>query len=250
MLNKKEEYKKMSIVEQSHWWYKILHKLVLDSLIQNIPSKDSKILDAGCGSGGLINYLNLCEYKIVQGFDLSDYAVSISKDKKLNVVYGDIKNIESVVSSQHFDAIISNDTMYFLKMDEIKQFLESCAKLLNPDGIVILNIPVFESFKGIHDISVGIRKRFSRSDLNIFINNKDFAVEKRIFWPFFLSPLIFFVRFVQRIKLIFFKPKIKSDVNLPNSLINNFLYKITLFEVNNITYPFFGSSFFVVLKKI
>ena len=63
MLNKKEEYKKMSIVEQSHWWYKILHKLVLDTLIQHLPSKDSIILDAGCGSGGLINYLNLYEYK-------------------------------------------------------------------------------------------------------------------------------------------------------------------------------------------
>ena len=250
MLKRKEEYRKMSVVEKNHWWYKILHKLVLDSLIQYVPNKDSKILDAGCGSGGLINYLNLCGYKKVQGFDLSDYAVSISKDKKLNVVYGDIKDIESVVLSQHFDAIISNDTMYFLKIDEVNQFLESCANLLSPGGIVILNIPVFESFKGIHDISVGIRKRFSRTDLNMFFNKQGFTVEKRTFWPFLLSPLIFFVRFVQRIKLFLFNPKIKSDVNLPSSLVNNFLYKITLFEVNNINRPYFGSSFFIVLKKI
>jgi len=249
MLSRKEEYKKMSLVEQNHWWYRILHKLVLDALSKHLPNKDSKILDAGCGSGGLINYLNLYEYKKVQGFDLSNYAVSISKDKKLNVVCGDIKDIESVVQSTHFDAIISNDTMYFLKMDEINQFLESCSKLLSPGGVLILNIPVFESFKGIHDISVGIRKRFSRADLNIFFNRQSFTVEKRIFWPFLLSPLIFLVRLLQRIKLIIFKPNIMSDLNLPSSLVNKFLYKITLFEVKNISRPLFGSSFFVVLKK-
>ena len=53
MLNRQQEYQKMSVVECNHWWYKTLHKLVLESLFEYIPDKDSNILDAGCGSGGL-----------------------------------------------------------------------------------------------------------------------------------------------------------------------------------------------------
>ena len=97
MLNRQQEYQKMSVVESNHWWYKTLHKLVLESLFEYIPDKDSNILDAGCGSGGLITFLNSNKYKNIKGFDLSDDAVSLSKEKKLNVVHGDINDIESLV---------------------------------------------------------------------------------------------------------------------------------------------------------
>jgi len=249
MLDRKEEYQKMSAVERDHWWYKTLHKLVLESLFKYIPDRDSNILDAGCGSGGLIAFLNSYEYKNIKGFDLSDDAVCFSKEKKLTVVNGDIKDIESIISNQHFDAIVSNDTLYFLKSEEISKFMDSCSNGLRSGGILMLNIPVFEAFKGIHDISVGIHRRFSKSDFNIFFNHKDFCAVKKIFWPFLLSPLIFIARLIQRTRSIFFNPKIKSDVDLPSPLVNSILHKITLFEINNISRSPFGSSLFIVLQK-
>ncbi len=249
MLNRKEEYQKMSAVECNHWWYRTLHKLVLDSLFKYTPDRDSNILDAGCGSGGLITFLNSYEYKNIKGFDLSDDAVCISKEKKLNVVSGDIKDIESIISNQHFDAIISNDTLYFLKSEEISKFMDSCSNGLRSGGVLILNIPVFEAFRGIHDISVGIQRRFSRQDFNIFINHKDFRIVRKTFWPFLLFPLIFMTRLVQRFRYAFFNPEIKSDIDLPNPLINNLLYRIILFEVNNIKHSILGSSLFIVLQK-
>jgi SAM-dependent methyltransferase len=249
MLNRQEEYQKMSAVECNHWWYQTLHKLVLESLFKYIPDRDSNILDAGCGSGGLIAFLNSYKYKNIKGFDLSDDAVGFSKEKKLNVVYGDIKDIENIISNQHFDAIISNDTLYFLKSEEIYKFIDSCSNGLRSGGVLILNIPAFEAFKGIHDISVGIQKRFSRQDFNIFLNHKDFRIVRKTFWPFLLSPLIFMTRLVQRFRRAFLNPEIKSDIDLPNSLINKLLYGITLFEVNYMKYSIFGSSLFIVLQK-
>lgn len=249
MLNRQQEYQKMSVVESNHWWYKTLHKLVLESLFEYIPDKDSNILDAGCGSGGLITFLNSNKYKNIKGFDLSDDAVSLSKEKKLNVVHGDINDIEGIISKQYFDAIISNDTLYFLNSGEISKFMDSCSNGLRSGGVLILNIPVFEAFSGIHDISVGIRKRFSRQDYNIFLINKDFRVVRKTFWPFLLSPLIFITRLVQRLRYALFKPEVKSDIDLPSPLINNILYRITLFELNNIKHSIFGSSLFIVLQK-
>jgi|TARA_B100000959_G_scaffold231066_1_gene247391 SAM-dependent methyltransferase len=249
MLNRQQEYQKMSVVECNHWWYKTLHKLVLESLFKYIPDRNSNILDAGCGSGGLITFLNSYQYKNIKGFDLSDDAVDLSKEKKLNVVHGDIKDIESIISKQNFDAIISNDTLYFLKSREIIKFMYSCSNGLRSGGVLILNIPVFKAFRGIHDISVGIQKRFSRQDYNIFLSHKDFRVVRKTFWPFLLSPFIFITRLVQRFKYGFLNPEIKSDSDLPNPLINNFLYRITLLEVNNIKHSIFGSSLFIVLQK-
>lgn len=90
MLNRQEEYQKMSAVECNHWWYRTLHKLVLEALFKYTPDRDSNILDAGCGmrdagcgSGGLITFLSSYRYKNIKGFDLSDAAVGFSKEKNL-----------------------------------------------------------------------------------------------------------------------------------------------------------------------
>jgi len=249
MLNNFEEYQKMSSVESSHWWYKSLHNLVLKNLLKFLPDKESRILDAGCGSGGLISFLNQNKYLKTKGFDLSSAAVKLSKRKKVNIVKGDIKNIDKIFSNELFDAIISNDTLYFLSNEEISNFIDSCSKSIKFGGLLILNVPVFRVFSGVHDKAVGIEKRFTKKEINLLINHKDFRLVKKTFWPFFLSPIILFVRSYQRMRYTIFKNTVKSDIGLPNAIINNLLFKLTYTETKYIKKSFFGSSLFVVLQK-
>ena len=83
------------------------------------------------------------------------------------------------------------------------------------------------------------------------IDQSKFTVEESIYWPFFLSPIIFLTRFVQKINLMLNKNyKIKSDIDMPSSFINKFLIELVKFENRFLLKKPFGSSLFIVIKKI
>ena len=251
MLNRSEEDIKMSNVEQNHWWYKSLHMLVLRALTNNINGNECRILDAGCGTAGLLLFLQKKGYNNQLGFDVSNVAVNLCRKKGLNVFKGDLKEIvKSNNCKNGFDVIISNDTLYYLNREEVVNFINDCHALLNSSGILIMNIPTHNVFGGIHDKSVGIKSRFKSNYLEKVSFNK-FKIIDKVAWPFLLFPIILLIRFFQRIKMhLFPNVEISSDIDMPANIINNLLYKVTFWEINNIRRTFFSSSMFIVLRKI
>ena len=63
----KSEYLKMYNLETNFWWYKILHELVDFTISKNKKEGEIKILDAGCGTGRMMQILH--KYVLVYGFD-------------------------------------------------------------------------------------------------------------------------------------------------------------------------------------
>jgi SAM-dependent methyltransferase len=250
MINRKIEYIRMAAVEEQLWWYKSLHYLVFNYIFNSFSENSINIVDAGCGTGGMLKYLSKNGYKNIEGFDISIAAVEICKSRQLNVYLDSIINISTHYKPQSLDVIISNDTFYFINETERKTLIQDFHNLLRPNGLVILNLPALKAFRGIHDISVGVNYRFSKRDIKKMINPSHFKIIRATYWPFFLSPVIFITRFFQRIKLKINKnTKIESDIDLPSNIINNLLFKLTQIE-NKILYKKpFGSSLFLVLKK-
>ena len=115
---------------------------------------------------------------------------------------------------------------------------------------MILNLPSFEAFSGIHDKAVGIQKRFDKNIVIKMIDTTKFEILEKRYWPFLLSPIIFLVKFIQKIHLKFNKNiQIESDIDMPSQFMNNILYKIVKFENKFLSKKPFGSSLFLVLKK-
>src|SRR5690606_23388219 len=118
---------------------------------------------------------------------------------------------------------------------------------------IISNNQALNAFHGIHDIAVGAKKRFSRKDfLHNSVIESSAEIKNLTYWSFLLAPLIFTIRFSQRVKLKFIGAsniEITSDVKLPSNFINQLFYKLVRLESK---LPFrspFGSSLFVVLQK-
>lgn len=260
MLNRLIEYQRMSSVEHKLWWYRVLQKMVLNAL-ESYISKNNRtidILDAGCGTGGLIRFLYNQGYTKVEGFDASDQAVDYCKSFGL-IVWKELagfksdNRIERRISK--YSAIICLDVLYFL--DEIAQhkFLDDCYRWLKKDGILILNVPALNCFKGIHDQAVGIDRRFTKKILQKLSNSNKFEIISMTFWPFLLSPIIYLTRLFQRIRLAWgfytnVEIDIRSDIEMPNKYVNKFLFNLTSWEVEKISkLSFLGSSIFIVLKK-
>ena len=151
-----------------------------------------------------------------------------------------------------YDVIISNDTMYFYDHLEVhKKIITSFYKVLKENGVLILNLPALKICSGIHDVAVGGRYRFTKKDIKNFIDKDSFCIQKALYWPLLVSPIIIIVRIMQRVqlKLCGDNIKIKSDIDLPPKWLNYFLYNLIQFENLFFLKKLFASSLFFVLKK-
>jgi len=250
MVGKGHEYKAMSDCERSLWWYRSLHTLTLRKIKQYCLTLDPDVLDAGCGTGGMLGILKKKGYKNITGFDLSSDAINYSKSIfHFDVRQLDIIECDKCYDAQSFDVIIINDVLCLLSDNKAKLALYKLTSLLKPGGCIYMNLPAGAAFKGTHDIAVGILKRYSPADVRELASGI-ITINEYLFWPFLLSPVIFGIRFFQRIKM-FFKDSSHtlSDVALPPAGINKFLGFITNWENIAIDKKPWGSSIFVVMQK-
>lgn len=253
MLNNHSEYQIMHHVEQQLWWYKILHEKVLKTIqLKFGENKNINILDAGCGTGGLINFLKNNGYNHIQGFDYSIDAVDFCIKRNLSVKHISILDINNHFDDNLFDVIVNNDVLYQFENHQIVNIIDNLQKKLNQNGILISNNNAFNIFYGTHDIAVGGKQRFILSDFKGFIKNLSLSITYNTYWGFFLSPLILSIRLFQRIKIklrLIDVNNVKSDLNLPSNLTNNCLYNITKMEERLSKHYCFGSSLYIVMKK-
>jgi len=241
----------MAQVETRLWWYRALHHLVAAALATHPGGRDARIVDAGCGTGGLLIFLRERGYRCVSGFDVSTEAIAICKRRGLPAQAGNLHHLDQVIQPGQADALVSNDTLYFFTVEEREQILALCARALAPNGFLILNLPAARAFRGVHDVSVGITHRFSKSEVRTLVSSAGFSVVRMLFWPFLLSPVIYATRLRQRIRLQHCRDlQVRSDLDLPPAPLNRLLEVVTRMENKLLPWKPFGSSIFVVAKKL
>lgn len=248
------DYKETEIVsklEGSYWWHQFLFRMEAENINQNLNSKNINVLDAACGSGGLLKFLRNKGYTNISGFDLSEKAVNLAKNSGLNVNVGDLRDISKFRDENTFDVITCNDALYFLADNEKIHFLNDVGRLLINNGLLIINLPAFNVLGGTHNKIAQIENRFTKRDISTLIKDSEFEIVAIRYWPFFLSPIILFVRLFQKMKTKVFNvgTGLESDVKKLPKVINSILYYICLIESRICKKPPFGSSLFVVLRK-
>ena len=250
MIGNRYEYDTMASCEQQLWWYRCLHDLTLQKIKKNTIVTNPRILDAGCGTGGLLLYLKKNGYADLSGFDLSPDAVDYARESSgIDVQKADITKPGNIYHQNSFDIITSNDILCQLGDEQEKEALAQLLILLKPGGLLLMNFPALKAFKGTHDIAVDLKRRYSKKSLQKLVAGT--AMVKEItYWPFFLSPAIFFIRTIQKFKFLFIKnQKIVSDVKMPPALVNRIFYHLTNFENIYMQTKPWGSSLFLVLQK-
>jgi len=120
------------------WLRNGLHSDIADSIAAFAPGRD--VLDLGCGGGDLIEFfteigLNAC------GFDPSELAVSVAREKGLDVYHSDFESFAAECRRQNrrFDVITLVHVLEHVP--EPKALLESIRELLNEVGILVIGVP-------------------------------------------------------------------------------------------------------------
>jgi SAM-dependent methyltransferase len=241
----------MAACEKELWWYRCLHDLTINSIKKNSTVANPRLLDAGCGTGGLLTQLKDNGYTNIHAFDLSTDAVDYArKTSGIDVQLLDLTKLDSVYAPASFDIVTSHDTLCLLEMQDARITFIKLLAALKPGGLLLMNFPALKAFNGTHDIAVGIKRRYSKKDIREMAAGV--AIIKEIsYWPFLLSPLIFLMRGAQRIKLSLGgrRKEIISDVKMPPAFFNKLCYQITSFENKVFGTKAWGSSLFVILQK-
>lgn len=251
MIDRSVEYEKMAKVEKELWWYRVLHELTHSAIRRQFGADTSiRIVDLGCGTGGLMMYLKQLGYDNIQGFDLSDDAVRICNDRGLNVSKGNMLDVNKLVEEGMVDVLVTNDTLYFVPQENRTAYVLQLALTLRPEGLLIFNLPSMEIFRGMHDKSVGIDKRFESEDVLPLLSKSQLELLTKRFWPFSVSPLIYLIRLNQRWQMRRSpNAPIKSDVEMPNRMLNTILEGLVKLECRLLRSGLFGSSIFVAARK-
>ena len=250
MIGKQHEYDVMAECEKDMWWFKNLHETTLSS-IEKYSFREANILDAGCGTGGMLSFLYNKGYLNLKGFDLSSDAVNHTKNKtSFDVQLLSVLECSKYYPIASFDVIIFNDILVLLKDSDARIAFENLISLLKPGGLLLTNNAVGKAFKGTHDVACEMLRRYSKKDIDKLAKEHGTEIIKHNYWPFLLSPIILLVRLLGRIQISINKNKnFKSDVKMPPKIINNFFYNLTKFEINNLSKKPWGSSLHSVIRK-
>ena len=250
----KKEYEIMFMAENTFWWYKALHNLVIGYVEKQYKTKGEKltIFDAGCGTGRLMQLLE--PFGVVEGCDISKEAIPFCSDRGLtNVLLEDLGQI--VLPSEKYDVISSIDVLYHLKVKDDKEIVNKLVNSLKRGGLLILNLPAFNILRSKHDLAVHSKKRYIKKDIINLIENLDVSIEKLSYRVGFLFFPILIVRSWQKLFLNEDKNmNYNSDIKKLPKIVNSFLLLLTKFEqfiffkTKFLNLPI-GTSIFAVIRK-
>jgi len=238
------EYDNIAQLEDAHWWYCGM-TAISDGLLRGaIKDSGLKILDAGCGTGGMLRRLSRLGVGI--GIDFSPLALAHAHGKIPNdLCRASVTQLPFV--NDAFDLITTFDVLYHRAIADDQTALDEFARLLKPGGLALIRVPAFESLRGAHDRRVHTRHRYTADEMRGKIERAGLKVVRLTYANFFLFVPIYFVRALQIAR----GKEESSDVELPPTIINTLLESLLNLEallIRFVDLPF-GVSLFVLAMK-
>jgi ubiquinone/menaquinone biosynthesis C-methylase UbiE len=244
---KPSEHDIMRSVEDSYWWYQALRQHVAESI--DPESENFSLLDAGCGSGGMLATLRQKFPRAeLTGIDESEHAIELCRDRELGARLVRAGVHELPFPADAFDFVLSLDVWTNAGVDDALAAHET-HRVLRPGGKLILNLAAFEFLKGAHDEAVDAVRRYTRPQVRALLDGAGFLVERITYWNFTLTPPIALLRWLSRRRLD--REEARSDFRLLSPFMNTALKTLAALELSasrHLSLPL-GTSVLAVARK-
>lgn len=238
-----DEYRKLAEVEDAMWYFKALnHRMLLP--LKDWRGKAAEVLDAGCGTGGLIRFLQHSEPDwSITGLDYSELACSLARERTdAKILEGSITDLP--FPDERFDMVVCADVIS--QVEDASKALSEFARVLKHGGMVVINVAAYEWMWSYHDDTVETKHRFRKSKLLQIIRACGLTPELTTYANMFIFP------FVIARRKIFPPVSPTSDVRSYSPLVENLFGALAKLEYQLISdgrnLPT-GSSVFIAARK-
>lgn len=193
------EYERMHAVEDRMWWYRGLRALVAGLLGQAMVRSPVRgpVLDAGCGTGGMLLKLGpALAGRPTIGLEYDAVAASLAASKAGRPVAAGSVN-EMPLADRTLGAYLSLDVLCHGGVEPVLA-LKEAHRCLQPGGIAVLNLPAYGWLLSAHDRRVHNVRRFTGGQARALLVAHGFRVLRSSYWNTLLFPLMLLHRLLER----------------------------------------------------
>lgn len=188
----------MHEVEDRMWWYRGLRTLVALLLNRALvrSQTDGPMLDAGCGTGGMLLKLGASvPGRAIVGLEYDAFAAALAASKaNLPVVAGSVN--EMPLANGTLAAYLSLDVLCHGGVDPSRALGEA-HRCLGSGGIIVLNLPAYGWLLSAHDRRVHNVRRFTSRQACALLADHGFRVLRSSYWNTVLFPLMLIHRLIE-----------------------------------------------------
>jgi ubiquinone/menaquinone biosynthesis C-methylase UbiE len=188
-----EEYARLDETEHRHWWFAAAHALVIATLRARPSGIASPILDAGCGTGGLLARLEArFPGRPLVGVDIAAAALAHARAKtRATLARASVAALP--FPDRAFGAVVSVDVLCHRAVDP-DAALREFHRVLVSGGTLTLNMPAHRWLHAVHDDRVHNRSRYALKEIRAMLAAAGFETLDAHHWNSLLFPALLLQR--------------------------------------------------------
>jgi SAM-dependent methyltransferase len=231
--------------EDHNWWFRARQDLLYRFLKVKGYAPETRILDIGCGGGGLLSYLKERGFTKASGIDISPEAIQHCSSRGLQYVYLDDAQEVHTQKAGSYDIIIASDVLEHLERptDALRRWRE----LLSDTGVLIVLVPAFKLLWSERDVLNHHITRYTKRELMSLARQVSLRPSMYSYWNFFM-----FIPYALVLRIKQHTPRKIVALNDTDTMLNKLLKKIMTVEntliLSGLHLPF-GVSFIGIFKK-
>src|SRR5262245_22784177 len=236
-------YRQYFEIEDRHWWFVARKAIVLGLLDRYLPASSQRVvLDAGCGTGGLLK--DLQRYGKVVAADFSEEAVQYCKLRGYSICQSSI--LKTPIREHSFDCIVGLDVIEHLDEDLVA--LQELYRICKAGGYLCVTVPAFQFLWSSHDELNHHKRRYSKPQIEVQLRSARFQVLRCSYFNSFLFPIILLGRLISKSG----GEEPGPEWRIPSRALNNGLSRTFAAELpllRGVDLPF-GASILAIAKKV
>jgi SAM-dependent methyltransferase len=184
--------------DERHWWYRGRRRIVCDVVARLGVPPDARVLDAGCGSGRMLDELAR-SFAYVDGIELSEEGVALARGRaggRADVRRGRVEELPW--PEETFDLVLSLDVVEHTPDD--RATLRELRRVTKPGGALLLTVPAYQALWSRHDVVNHHFRRYDRRMLRALAAETGWAIERMTSFNALLLGPAAAVRLAQRVR--------------------------------------------------